>query len=110
MDNEIKKYVQSCPICQLQKTTRIKKQAKSILPDIPLAPNEKLGLDIFGPLPETQKGNRYILSMQDRLTTQITKCAYSASVTARTGADYASRVRSRRHADASSYATHIAGT
>ena len=63
MDNEIKKYVQCCPICQLQKTTRIKNQAKSILPDIPLAPNEKLALDIFGPLPETQKGNRYILSM-----------------------------------------------
>ena len=68
MDNEFKKYVQSCPICQLQKTTRIKNQAKSILPDIPLAPNEKLALDISGPLPEIQKGNRYILSMQDRLT------------------------------------------
>ena len=58
----------SCPICQLQKTKRMKNQAKSILPDIPLAPNEKLSLDIFGQLPETQKGNRYILSMQDRLT------------------------------------------
>ena len=68
MDNEIKKYVQACPICQLQKTTRIKNQAESILPDIPLTPNEKLALDIFGPLPETQKGNRYILSIQDRLT------------------------------------------
>ena len=42
--------------------------------------------------------------------TQITKCAYSASLTARTGADYASRMRSSRHTDASSYATHIAGT
>ena len=46
----------------------MKNQAKSILPDIPIAPYEKLALDIFGPLPETQKGNRYILSMQDRLT------------------------------------------
>ena len=26
-----------------------------------------MALDIFGPLPETQKGNRYILIMQDRL-------------------------------------------
>ena len=41
---------------------------------------------------------------------QITKCAYSASVSARTLVDYASRVRSPRHADASSYATHITGT
>ena len=31
--------------------------------------------------------------------TQIAKSAYSASVTARMGADYASRVRSPRHAD-----------
>ena len=45
----------------------IKNEAKSILPNIPLAPNEKLALDIFEPLPETQKGNHYILSMQDRL-------------------------------------------
>ena len=44
------------------------------------------------------------------LLTQIIKCAYSASVTARTGADYASRLRSPRYTDASSYATHIAGT
>ena len=71
MDNEIKKYVHSFPICQLQKTRRIKNQAKSILPDIPSAPNEKLALDIFGPLPETQKGNRYILSMQGRLIRYI---------------------------------------
>ena len=63
-----KKYVKSCLICQLQKTTRIKSQAESILPDSLLAPNEKLKLDIFGPLPETYKGNKYILSMQDRLT------------------------------------------
>ena len=41
---------------------------------------------------------------------QITKCVHSVSVTARTGADYAARVRSPRHADASSYATHITGT
>ena len=69
MDNEIKKYVEPCPIFQLQKTMRIKNPAKSIVPNIPLAPNEKLALDIFGPLPETQKENRYILSMQNRLKT-----------------------------------------
>ena len=42
--------------------------------------------------------------------TQITRCVYSASVTARTVADYTSRVRSPRHADATSYVTHIDGT
>ena len=68
MDEDIKRFVQSCPICQLQKTARIKNQAESIIPDIALALNEKISLDIFGPLAITKKGNKYILSIQDRLT------------------------------------------
>ena len=68
MDEYIKRFVQSCPICQLQNTVQIKNQAESIIPDIPLAPNEKISLDIFGTLPITKKGNKYILSIQDRLT------------------------------------------
>ena len=68
MDQDIKDYVKKCPICQLQKTTRIKNQAESIIPDIPINPNDKVALDIFGPLPVTLKGNKYILSIQDLLT------------------------------------------
>ena len=68
MDREVKTYVKKCPICQLQKTTRIKSQAESILPDISINPNEKISMDIFGPLPQTDRRNRYILSIQDRLT------------------------------------------
>ena len=71
MDEYIKRFVQSCPICQLQNTVRIKNQAESIIPHIPLAPNEKISLDIFGPLPITKKGNKYILSIQDKLTRYI---------------------------------------
>ena len=55
--------------------------------------------------------NQLVVSTTHHLSaSQITKCVHSASVIARTGADYAARVRSPRHADASSYATHIAGT
>ena len=68
MDEEIKRYVKPCTVCQIQKTTRMKNQAESIIPDIPLAPNDKIALDIFRPLPETTNGNKYILSLQDRLT------------------------------------------
>ena len=68
MNEYIKRFVQSCPICQLQNTVRIKNQAESIIPDIPLTPNEKISLDIFGPLPITKKRNKYILSIQDRLS------------------------------------------
>ena len=62
------RYVKSCRLCQIEKTTRIKNQAESIIPDIPLAPKDKIALDIFGPLPETTNGNKYILSLEDRLT------------------------------------------
>ena len=72
MDQDIKDYVKKCPICQLQKTTRIKNQSESIIPDIPLNPNDKIALDIFGPLPTTPRGNKYILSIQDRLTRYTT--------------------------------------
>lgn len=41
---------------------------ESVIPDIPLKPNDKIAMDIYGPLPETIEGNKYILSIQDRLT------------------------------------------
>ena len=63
MDQEVKTYVKKCPICQSQKTTRIKSQAESILPDIPTNPNEKISMDIFGPLPQRERQNKYILSI-----------------------------------------------
>lgn len=72
MEEDIIKYVKSCPVCQLQKTTRITSQAKGLIPDIPLKPNDKIAMDIFGPLPITHSGNKFILSIQDRLTRFIT--------------------------------------
>lgn len=68
LDKDVIKYVKKCPICQLQKTTRIRNQAESIIPEVPLKPNDKIALDIYGPLPTTKKGNKYVLSLQDRLT------------------------------------------
>ena len=68
MDSDIKEFLKKCPIWQLQKTTGIKNQAEAIIPNITLKPNDKIALDIFGPLPETSRGNKYILSSQDCLT------------------------------------------
>ena len=67
MENDIIKFVKKCPVCQLQKTTRIKKRAEAIVPDTPTYPNDKIAMDIFGPLPVTTSGNEYILSIQDQL-------------------------------------------
>ena len=33
-----------------------------------MEPNEKVALDIIGPLPKTKRGNQYILSIQYQLT------------------------------------------
>ena len=35
------KYVKTCPICQLNKTTRIKYQMESVIPDILIRPEIK---------------------------------------------------------------------
>ena len=59
MDEEIKKYVKSCPICQLQKSVRITNQTAGIIPDISLNTHGKVAMDILGPLPETRSGNKY---------------------------------------------------
>ena len=40
------------------KTVRVENQGESIIPDISLAPNEKISLDIFGPLPINKKRNK----------------------------------------------------
>ena len=60
---DIANYVKSCEICQ--------KHAKK-KPKIPLGkmevitkPFEKVAIDIVGPLPETNKGNSYILTLVD---------------------------------------------
>ena len=68
MENEIIEYVKKCPSCQLQKTIRITRRAEAIIPDTPKQPNEKIAMDIFGPLPKTIDGHECFLSIQDMLT------------------------------------------
>ena len=71
MEDHVIKYVKKLPICQLRKTTRIKRKAKAVIPDAPIDPNEKISMNIFGPLPATTLGNEYILSIQDQLTKSL---------------------------------------
>ena len=44
---------------------------EAVIPDIPIEPNDKITMNIVGPLSETQSGNNYILSIQDMLTKYI---------------------------------------
>lgn len=64
MKDDIQRYIQRCRDCQIKKLVRVKTKQKLIITDTPPTPFYKIALDIVGPLPITQKGNEYILTMQ----------------------------------------------
>lgn len=68
MELDIIDYIKKCHVCQIQKLQRIRHKSEAIIPDTPVNPNDKIAMDIFGPLPVTAQQNEYILSIQDMLT------------------------------------------
>ena len=68
MKKDIQTFIQKCRQCQLKKLTRIKTKQPMVITDTPGAAFDKVSLDIVGPLPITNSGNQYILTMQDLLT------------------------------------------
>src|ERR1043165_9910835 len=65
MNEEIKLYVQSCHQCQVH--ARVTKRNE--LYPIPIsAPWERVGIDFVGPFPETNQGNKYIITAIDYFT------------------------------------------
>ena len=64
----IQQDVESCDTCQTSKTTRIRPREKPCITDTPLEPNNKIAIDLLGPLKKAKKGNQYILSIHDDLT------------------------------------------
>ena len=69
MEKDIIEYVKTCPTCQIYKKTRIRPKDEAIITDTATEPNEKIALDIYGPLNETSSGNRY--SQPPRHTNKI---------------------------------------
>lgn len=68
MKIDIQNFIQNCLTCKLKKLVRVKTKTAMAVTDTPNMPFEKLALDIVGPLPITNKENRYILTMQCLLT------------------------------------------
>ncbi len=64
MAADIKRYVISCPVCQLTKPSQ-RKPAGLMVPIKPLNPWEYTGVDFVGPLPHTQNGNEYLIVFVD---------------------------------------------
>lgn len=65
---DVEEFVKQCEICQQEKLTRIRGKEQAVIPDTPIDPNDKISMDIFGPLTKTKRGNQFILSIQDQLT------------------------------------------
>jgi hypothetical protein len=72
MKKEIEEYVKKCKSCQISKLLSPKGRAPMEITTTADHPFEKYSLDIVGPLPETNRGNKYILSFQDNLSKLVT--------------------------------------
>lgn len=64
----LKSDVQRCLQCQLKKLVRVKTKQPMIITDTPGSSFDKVAMDIVGLLSKTERGNEYILTLQDQLT------------------------------------------
>lgn len=63
-------YIKTCKTCQQNIVTRVPPR-EAIIPDTPDNPNDKITLEIIGPLPIMKRGNQFILSTQEQLTKNL---------------------------------------
>lgn len=70
MTSDVKEYVKKCEKCQRNKFTRGTKMPM-ILSGVSKLPFDRVYVDIVGPLPESENGNKYILTMMDDLTRYV---------------------------------------
>uniref|UniRef100_A0A8C1I8T0 Integrase catalytic domain-containing protein n=1 Tax=Cyprinus carpio TaxID=7962 RepID=A0A8C1I8T0_CYPCA len=79
MVTDVKRYVISCPVCQLIKPSQ-RKQAGLMVPIKPMRPWEYTGVDFVGPLPRTQ------MSAVRSATAQVAASNFLSEIFARHGA------------------------
>ena len=68
MEKKVIEFIKKCKTCQHEKLTRIRPKVEAVIPETLTEPNDKIAMDIVGPLGHPQSGNNYILSIQDVLT------------------------------------------
>lgn len=71
IQKDVHDYIVKCPTCQVAKHDRIDRKAPRAIVQTPSRRNEKIALDIVGPLPASKTGNIYILTLQDCLTKYV---------------------------------------
>lgn len=68
MKSDIKNFIKKCESCQKNKLVRKKNRAPMEITTTSSKPFEKIFIDVVGPLPLTENGNKFILTLQDDLT------------------------------------------
>lgn len=68
MKADIKNFIKNCDSCQKNKLVRKKNKNPMEITTTSSKPFERIFLDIVGPLPLTENGNKFILTLQDDLT------------------------------------------
>ena len=65
MDGQIEDHIKSCDKCQ--KTSRDKRESSTFITPLPQChePNQRVHMDLFGPLKTTSSGKKYILCITD---------------------------------------------
>lgn len=68
MRKDIKLYLKKCHSCQANKTLRKTYKSPMEITSTSSQPFERLAIDVVGPLPITEDGNKFVLTFQDDLT------------------------------------------
>lgn len=68
LKDDIQHRIQQCLNCKIKKLVRLKTRQPMVITDTPGMRFDKLALDIVGPLPKTELGNEYILTLQDQFS------------------------------------------
>lgn len=80
MKRDIADYIRTCDKCQKNKLDRLKTRQPMRITDTPKEAFDKVQVDIVGPLPVTESGNKYLLTLQDSLT-KFSDCIPLSEVT-----------------------------
>ena len=71
MHSDVREYVKSCYTCQQQKPNLRPMRPPAVMTDTPSGPFEKYSCDLTGPLPTTDRNNKYIFVLNDLFSKKI---------------------------------------
>lgn len=68
MKKDVKKFIKQCKSCSKNKLDRFKTKQAMEITTTSSKPFEKIFMDVVGPLTLTERGNKFIITLQDDLT------------------------------------------